>query len=167
VTSPPPTSNEIETLNRDGSDCVRFSADTSGLIDATLGGFDATFGEFNVALGGFNATLGGFNATLGGFDATVGEFDATLGAFDATLGGFNATLGGFDATLGEFDATLGGFDVTQSYLRGLFGAFGEALRMSLRKGAVRLVLLLATFSGVPQATIWPPPSPASGPISTR
>ena len=33
-------------------------------------------------------------------------------------------------------------------------------------GAVRLDLLRAISSGVPNATISPPPSPASGPIST-
>src|SRR5207248_8327960 len=39
-------------------------------------------------------------------------------------------------------------------------------RTSRKNGAVRLTRLFATCSGVPVATISPPASPASGPIST-
>src|SRR5467141_3410083 len=39
-------------------------------------------------------------------------------------------------------------------------------RTSRKNGAVRLIRFFATCSGVPVATISPPASPASGPIST-
>ena len=39
-------------------------------------------------------------------------------------------------------------------------------RTSRKNGAVRLMRLFATSSGVPVATISPPSAPASGPIST-
>src|SRR4029077_14613059 len=54
------------------------------------------------------------------------------------------------------------------FLRGLDRSaapfFGK--RTSRKNGAVRLIRFFATCSGVPVATISPPASPASGPIST-
>lgn len=46
-------------------------------------------------------------------------------------------------------------------------AYAAPRRHAARNGAVRLSLLLATSSGVPQATTWPPAGPASGPMSRR